>query len=349
MQHLTLGIETSCDDTCAAVVQNGQEVLSSAVSSQAEIHSLYGGVVPELASRNHSRNFVPLIDAALDEAGVNLCDIDLVAATRGPGLTGSLLVGMMGAKGLAWGLGVPFCGVNHLLAHIWAAALDEGGGSLPETAVCLIASGGHTELVYLKEHGTRGMLLGQTRDDAAGEAFDKVARVLGLGYPGGPAIDNLASDYDGITADLPRPMLQEQTYDMSFSGLKTAVMVLIEDISGKKPENLTRLSKEDSRLIAASFQEAVVDVLVARCIAGLQETDSDILVVVGGVAANSLLRHRLQTACGERNIGLIIPRVRYCTDNAAMVAAAGYAQADIGCTDSLDVDVDASLGLSLPE
>ncbi|MFW5896608.1 MAG: tRNA (adenosine(37)-N6)-threonylcarbamoyltransferase complex transferase subunit TsaD [Bacillota bacterium] len=330
-----LGIETSCDDTSASVVDGTLMVLSSVVGSQEIVHARHGGVVPELASRKHSENIIPVIDAALGEAGKSLDEIDLVAVTRGPGLVGSLLVGFMAAKGLAWGLGLPLVGVNHLAAHVWAAALDSGARKLPNPSVCLIVSGGHTDLLYYA--GERSEYLGGTRDDAAGEAYDKVARALGLSYPGGPIIDRIASSYRGKLLDLPRPMLQSGDFDFSFSGLKTAVAVASEGW-----ESLDGASIES---LAASFQEAVVDVLVTKAMAALEATGADNLIAAGGVAANSRLRSRLRDECASRGARLFIPPLKYCTDNAAMVAAAGINRYLERGADDRQIDVDPGLSL----
>ncbi len=332
---MVLGVETSCDDTSAAVVDGGLRVHSSIVGSQDRVHRVHGGVVPELASRRHSEDILPVIDAALREAEVDLGDIDLVAVTRGPGLVGSLLVGFMAAKGLAWGLDIPLVGVNHMAAHLWAAALDSGSPELPSPAVCLVVSGGHTDLLHLDDGVARH--LGGTRDDAVGEAYDKVARILDLGYPGGPIIDELASSYRGPRIDLPRPMMESGDLDFSFSGLKTAVSVAMRDADSSHAVNVPEM-------FAASFQDAAVDVLVAKTVRALYMTGSKHLIAAGGVAANSLLRSRLGEAATRLGVGLNIPPVKYCTDNAAMVAAAGYRRfADAGA-DAVDIDVDPSLG-----
>ena len=339
--QLVLGIETSCDDTGVAVLRGGHEILSSVLSSQIPIHATYGGVVPELASRSHSEHMIPLLQRALEEAGVGLGEIDVIAVTRGPGLVGSLLVGLMTAKGLAWSLDRPLVGVNHLAAHIWAAVLEIGQPELPVPALCLVVSGGHTEILYL-DADMSGRLLGQTRDDAAGEAFDKVARVLGLGFPGGPVIDRMASQYTGECVAFPRPMMDDGSFDFSFSGLKTAVAVHAEE--------LQRTGRWDEVAIAqtaASFQEAVVEVLVTKVLRALTETRAPRLIVAGGVAANRGLRDALQAASDPLRIDLIIPSPRYCTDNAAMVAAAGAWKYRSEGSDGWDLDVEPALRLPL--
>ena len=304
-----LGIETSCDETAAAVVANGSDVLSSVVSSQIDLHARFGGVVPEIASRAHVQLLTPVVAEVLVEAGVDSSAIDAVAATIGPGLVGSLLVGISAAKALALVWGVPFVGVNHLEAHLYAAFLEDP--DLEPPLVVLLASGGHTLLVAMDGHG-RYRQLGTTVDDAAGEAFDKVARFLGLGYPGGPAIDRVALAGDPDAIAFPRPML-DQGYDFSFSGLKTAVITYVR----KHPD----VSTAD---VAASFQRAIVDVLVAKARQAAREVGANGLCLAGGVAANSLLRERVLDACVEDGLRPFLPSHQFCTDNAAMVAAAAW-------------------------
>jgi len=304
-----LGIETSCDETAAAVVREGTDVLSSVVSSQVDLHARFGGVVPEVASRAHVELLTPVVAEALVEAGLQGPEVDAVACTVGPGLVGSLLVGISAAKALALVWDVPFVGVNHLEAHVYAAFLEEP--DLPLPLVVLLVSGGHTMLVEFRDHG-RYRVLGGTVDDAAGEAFDKVARFLGLGYPGGPAIDREAMHGDPAAIPFPRPML-ESGLDFSFSGLKTAVINHVR----AHPD----VSTPD---VAASFQAAVVEVLVAkarRAAAGVGATG---LCLAGGVAANSLLRERWLDVCTEDDLRCFLPSRSLCTDNAAMVAAAGW-------------------------
>ncbi len=328
-----LGIETSCDDTAAAVVDADMCVHANIVGSQESVHKVHGGVVPELASRRHSENILPVIDAALSEAGVTLADIGLVAVTRGPGLVGSLLVGFMAAKGLARGRELPLVGVNHVAAHLWAAALDSGSATLPSPSVCLIVSGGHTDLLHYSEGTARH--LGGTRDDAAGEAFDKVARILGLGFPGGPIIDRMASGYTGGRVDLPRPMLSSGDLDFSFSGLKTAVALSAREVTDQR----------SAAQLAASFQEAAVDVLVHKTMLAAEQTGANRVIAAGGVAANSHLRQRLEAETRSRGYTLHIPPIHYCTDNAAMVAAAGYRRYREHGSDRWDIDVDPALGV----
>jgi N6-L-threonylcarbamoyladenine synthase len=304
-----LAIETSCDETAAAVVAPGPEVLSSVVSSQVDLHARFGGVVPEVAGRAHLELLTPVVAEALERAGLaGVPPVDAVAATCGPGLVGSLLVGLSHAKALAMAWDVPFVGVNHLEGHLFASLLDHPDLEWP--LVVLLVSGGHTVLVLVEGLG-RYRLLGQTLDDAAGEAFDKVARFLGLGYPGGPAIDRVARDGDPGAFAFPRSMLDEG-YDFSFSGLKTAVVRTVE----KAPE-------ASSADVAASFQEAVVDVLVAKARRAVAATGARGLCLAGGVAANSLLRRRVAEACAADAVAALVPSMAMCTDNAAMIGAAG--------------------------
>lgn len=306
---LILGIETSCDETAAACVRGGLDVLSSVVSSQVELHAQYGGVVPEIASRAHSELIIPVVARAMVEAGVDDDGVDAVAATVGPGLIGALLVGVSAAKALALTWGVPFVAVNHLEAHLYAALLEDPTIELP--MVVLLVSGGHTMLVLMEDHG-RYRVLGQTLDDAAGEAFDKVARFLGLGYPGGPAIDHEAMTGDPEAVRFPRSMIDEGL-DFSFSGLKTAVVNHVR----KHPD----VSTSD---VAASFQAAVVDVLVAKARRAAAATGARALAIGGGVAANSLLREQFLTACTDDGLHAFLPSRAMCTDNAAMIASAGW-------------------------
>jgi N6-L-threonylcarbamoyladenine synthase len=327
-----LGIETSCDETAAAVVEGPTEVLSSVVSSQVDLHARYGGVVPEIASRAHVELLTPVVAEALVEAGIGDDGIDAVAATVGPGLVGSLLVGVSAAKALALVWDVPFVGVNHLEAHLYASMLEEPHLELP--MVVLLVSGGHTMLVSMEDHG-RYRMLGSTVDDAAGEAFDKVARYLGLGYPGGPAIDRIAMDGDPQAVAFPRPMLDEG-YDFSFSGLKTAVITHVR----KHPD----IGTAD---VAASFQQAVVDVLVAKARRAARDTGARAMALGGGVAANSLLRERFLDACTEDGLHGFLPSRAMCTDNAAMVAAAAWWRLRSDGPTPLDAGAEPNLSLPL--
>lgn len=304
-----LGIETSCDETAAAVVVDGRDLCSSVVSSQVDLHARYGGVVPEIASRAHVELVNDVIGEALLEAGTTLRDVDAVAAAHGPGLAGALLVGVSAAKAIALARACPYVGVNHHEAHMYAALIDDPG--LEPPFVTLVVSGGHTLLIAMDDHG-RYRVLGRTVDDAAGEAFDKVARFLGLGYPGGPAIDRLAPRGDPDAIAFPRPMLDEGN-DFSFSGLKTAVVLYVR----KHPA-------VDIADVAASFQAAVVDVLVAKLLRVAAQTGLSTVVIAGGVAANSALRRRLLDEGGSAGLRIVVPSVALCTDNAAMVAAAAW-------------------------
>jgi N6-L-threonylcarbamoyladenine synthase len=327
--ELILGIETSCDETAAAVVAGGTEVLSSVVSSQVDIHARYGGVVPEVASRAHVELLTPVIAQALVEAGVEGRDLSGVAATAGPGLVGSLLVGVSSAKALSLVWDLPFIAVNHLEAHLYSAFLEEPALELP--LVALLVSGGHTQLIVMDGHGSY-RVLGQTVDDAAGEAYDKVARYLGLGYPGGPLIDRLAMD-GSPTIDFPRPMMSS-AYDFSFSGLKTAVINHVR----KNPD----VPVED---VAASFQEAVVDVLVTKARRAARDVGAKAICLGGGVAANSRLREAILEACVDDGLQGFVPSRSLCTDNAAMVASVGWYRLQSDGPSPLDTGADPNLRL----
>ncbi len=391
---LILGIESSCDETGAAIIKDGRYLLSNVVASQAEIHDRYGGVVPEVASRQQLTTIIPVLETALEQAGCGWENIDAVAATYGPGLAGSLLVGLTVGKAVAMAHNLPFLGVNHLEAHIYANWLrgkiaaasketedsdweyQEGDPIFP--SMCLVISGAHSELVLVRGHG-QYELLGRTRDDAAGEAFDKVARILGLSYPGGPAIQKAAQhaqeelEQQGKSATqalnayrLPRSWLRG-TYDFSFSGLKTAVLHLAEGAAGEQNVQHTRSSGNAGKqvnqytrmgvqaaqrgganveLLAASFQEAVVDVLAVKTRLAAQEYHVKQVVLAGGVAANVSLRERLERELRPLNIRLKYPGVEFCTDNAAMIASAAFFHLLRGEQHGLDLDVEP--GLSLP-
>jgi N6-L-threonylcarbamoyladenine synthase len=330
-----LGIETSCDETAAAVVEDGQRILSNVLASQHEIHARFGGVVPELASRAHLERLGPLVEEALGEAGIGWEDVEGVAVTRGPGLIGALLVGMATAKAVSLALEVPFIAVNHLEGHVYANFLEHGPPEGPY--VCLIVSGGHTMLVYMPEPD-RFEVMGQTVDDAAGEAFDKIARFLGLGFPGGPALDRLAREGDADAVRFPRAMAGSGDYDFSLSGLKTAVIrhVRKERDAGREP------SLPD---LAASFQEAVVDVQVQKTIAAAEEKGVETILLGGGVVANSRLRERMTAEAGARGFRVHYPSLELCTDNAAMIAAAGSFRLARGERDPLDVSAEPGLTL----
>lgn len=310
-----LGIESSCDETAASVVRNGTEVLSNVVSTQIAIHRKFGGVVPEIASRKHIAHIMPVIDKALQDAGLPLEQIDAIAVTYGPGLVGALLVGLSAAKGLAFGTGKPLIGVNHLEGHVFANFLADR--ELKPPFLALVVSGGHTSLLVVEDYRTF-RLLGQTRDDAAGEAFDKIARFMGLPYPGGPEIEKLALGGNPAAIDFPRPLLPD-CYDFSFSGLKSAVINYVHT----EEQRGTELNRAD---VAASFQQAIVDVLVKRCQEALKATGLSRIVLAGGVSANRHLQEAL--ARGARAVGaeLVHPTPILCTDNAVMVAVRGYYQ-----------------------
>ncbi|HLB25335.1 MAG TPA: tRNA (adenosine(37)-N6)-threonylcarbamoyltransferase complex transferase subunit TsaD [Nitrospirota bacterium] len=343
---LILGIETSCDETAAAVVEDGKKILSNVVSSQVELHAKYGGIVPELASRAHIENIMPVVHEALEASGKKLGELDGVAVTVGPGLIGALLVGVSAAKALAYSAGIPLAGVNHIEGHLSAIFLESDEVYMP--FVLLVVSGGHTHL-YLVRGWCEYEKLGQTRDDAAGEAYDKVAKLLKLGYPGGPIIDRLsreASEKDMASGlgragaiKFPRTYLEPGSFDFSFSGLKTAVM---NHVKGLGPAGPTR---EQVAEICSSFQEAVVDVLVKKTVGAAKATGVDGIVVAGGVASNGALRSALKEAADAAGKKLLIPSPALCTDNAAMVAAAGYHLLRLGRTAGLDLNPQANLPL----
>ena len=380
---LVLGIESSCDETGAALVKDGRYILSNVVASQTEIHNRYGGVVPEVASRQQLTSILPVLEMALEQAGCSWEKIDAVAATYGPGLAGSLLVGLTVGKTLALAHTLPFLGVNHLEAHIYANWLRQENtliaSSTPEhwgyqegdpvfPLICLIVSGAHSELVFVPEHG-HYQLLGRTRDDAAGEAFDKVARILGLGYPGGPAIQKAAQRAEEELLHQQKSVAQARNsyrlprawlrgcYDFSFSGLKTAMLHLAEGATesndGKQVSQYTRMGVQAAQqgipnvaLLASSFQEAIVDVLAVKTRLAAQEYRVKQVVLAGGVAANTSLRARLQQELSPLHIHLSFPAVSLCTDNAAMIASAAFFHLSLGEQHGLDLDVQP--GLSLP-
>jgi N6-L-threonylcarbamoyladenine synthase len=309
-----LAIESSCDETSAAVVENGRNVLSNVIYSQIDIHTLYGGVVPEIASRKHIEKVSQVIDSALRQAEVTLDDIDAVAVTYGPGLVGALLVGVGAAKAIAFAKDIPLVGVHHIEGHIAANYIENK--ALEPPFMCLVVSGGHTHLVKVKGYGEFD-ILGITRDDAAGEAFDKVARAIGLGYPGGPKIDKKAKEGNPEAIEFPRAKVGDSVYDFSFSGLKSAVLNYINQAHMRNEE----INEAD---VAASFQKAVTEVLTEHAIAATKEYNMSKLALAGGVASNSALRQSMKDACEKNEIELVYPSPILCTDNAAMIGAAGY-------------------------
>jgi putative glycoprotease GCP/universal bacterial protein YeaZ len=333
-----LAIETSCDETACAVLENGRELLSSTVASQMDIHARYGGVFPEVASRQHVLSIIPVVEQTLAQSNLTLKDIDAIAVTRGPGLAGSLVVGMNMAKGLALGTSLPMIGVNHLEGHIYSSWIYNAGENAPPEPqfplMALLVSGGHTELNLMTDHLTY-QRLGSTRDDAAGEAFDKVARLLGLSYPGGPSIQRAAETGDPTRFKFPRSKL-DKPYDFSFSGLKTAVLYEVNDW---KKKNKT-LPVED---LAASFQAAVVEVLFKKTIQAARDHRAKEILVAGGVSANRVLRQAFQA---QSEFKVHIPPFSLCTDNAAMIAAAGYYRYSLGHVSGLDIDVQPTWPLS---
>lgn len=314
MSTTMLAIESSCDETAAAVVTDGRQVKSNIIYSQIALHTVYGGVVPEIASRKHVEKVNQVVRAAIDEAGVSWDDIDAVAVTYGPGLVGALLVGVSAAKALAYAKKKPLVGVNHIEGHIAANYIEHA--DLKPPFMCMVASGGHSHLVYVKDYNTFE-IVGKTRDDAAGEAFDKVARAIGLGYPGGPKVDKLAREGNPQAIDFPRAYMEDAPYDFSFSGLKSAVLNYLNSCEMKHIE----VNKAD---VAASFQQAVVDVLTDNSIRAAKAYGCTSLALAGGVASNSSLRDSLEKACEHEKIRFYYPSSVFCTDNAAMIGVAGY-------------------------
>ena len=333
-----LAIETSCDDTGAAIILNGRKILSNIVSSQVPIHQKYGGVVPELASRKHIESIVPIVTEALNKAKVTLKEIDGIAVTQGPGLVGSLLVGLSFAKSIAFATGLPFIGVNHIEAHLSAIFLDEKPPRFP--FIGLVVSGGHTSLFRMDGFG-KYQRLGQTRDDAAGEAFDKVGKLLGLGYPGGPIIDELSKTGNPKAVRFPRPVLAKNSLDFSFSGLKTAVVNYVKT-HPEPPENYSDGLIKD---IVSSFQEAIIDVLVKKTIQAAENHGLNRIVLSGGVAANHRLRQRMKEEAIERKLKVYIPSPIFCTDNAAMVGVVGHEYLKRGIRSPLSLNAFSNLPL----
>jgi N6-L-threonylcarbamoyladenine synthase len=330
---LVLGIESSCDDCAAALVKDGKTILSQAIHSQFEVHKPYGGVVPELASRNHLEKIIPVIEKAMHDARVGWTDLDGIAVTYGPGLVGSLLVGLSAAKALAFALEIPFWGVNHLEGHLMAIFLEDS--AVPFPFLGLIVSGGHTSLYRVEEFGSY-QLLGQTRDDAAGEAYDKVAKLLGLGYPGGVAIDRLSEGGDPQAFAFPRAMTSPKTLDFSFSGLKTAVRYFVER---HDPSFIQSRLKD----LVASFQEAVVDSLLIKLSQAVSFTEIREIVVSGGVASNRRLRDRVAGLAEAEGLEVLFPSPQLCTDNAAMVAAVGTRHLRAGKSSPFSLNAEANL------
>lgn len=318
--RVILGIESSCDETAASVVKNGREILSNVINTQIDFHKKYGGVVPEIASRKHIENIDSVIDEALIKANTTFSDIDAIAVTYGPGLVGALLIGVSSAKALSFALKKPLIAVNHIRGHISANFVAHH--DLKPPFVCLVASGGHSHIVNVKDY-TEFEILGRTRDDAAGEAFDKIARVLGLGYPGGPLIDGLAKSGNAEAVHFPRVRMEDNSLDFSFSGVKTAVINYLHKAE-QKGENV------DKADIAASFQEAVTDVLCEHTIEAAIKSGVKTVALAGGVAANTCLRRKMTEECKKHGISVIYPPPVLCTDNAAMIASAGYFEFEKG-------------------
>lgn len=325
---LILAIESSCDETAAAVVKNGRTVLSNVISSQIALHTLYGGVVPEIASRKHIEKINQVIKQALAEAGTELNDIDAIGVTYGPGLVGALLVGVAQAKAISYAAGKPLVGVHHIEGHVSANFIEHK--DLEPPFLCLIVSGGHTHLVIVKDYG-KYEIIGRTHDDAAGEAFDKVARAIGLGYPGGPKVDKLAKEGDKHAVLFPRANIAGAPYDFSFSGLKSAVLNHLNSCTMKGEE----VNNAD---IAASFQEAVVDALVSKTMTAAKDYNMAQIAMAGGVASNSALREAMEKACKERGFKLYYPSPILCTDNGAMIGAAAYYEYLNGTRHGLDLN-----------
>ncbi len=326
MISTVLGIESSCDETAASVVKEGKYMLSNVVSSQVATHEKFGGVVPEIASRKHIESIIPVIEQAVSKAGCRLSEIDAIAVTQGPGLIGSLMVGLSVAKALSFSLDKPFVGVNHIEAHTCAVHIEH---QVPFPFIALVVSGGHTS-IYLVNDFTEYVLIGKTRDDAAGEAFDKAARILGLGYPGGAKIDTLARKGNPEKIKFPRPFMDRESFDFSYSGLKTSLLYYVK----KNPIT----SKQEMHDICASYQEAIVDTLVNKTVSATKYYNIKNVVICGGVACNSRLREVSKEIFKKENINLFIPSPQLCTDNAAMVASLGYFRLKKGLESSLDVE-----------
>ena len=330
-----LAIESSCDETAASVVRNGREVLSNVIYSQIDLHTLYGGVVPEIASRKHIEKINQVIEQALKEAGMTLRQMDGIAVTYGPGLVGPLLVGVSAAKAISFATGIPLIGVHHIEGHISANFIENK--ELEPPFVCLVVSGGHSHLVIVKDYGEYE-IIGRTRDDAAGEAFDKVARAIGLGYPGGPKIDKLSREGNPDAIHFPRAKVEDNPYDFSFSGLKSAVLNYLNSCEMKGIE----VNRAD---VAASFQKAVIDVLVEHALEAVKEYGFDKFAIAGGVASNQSLRNAFEKECARRKIQFYHPSPIFCTDNAAMIGVAGYYEFIKGIRSGLDLNAVPNLKL----
>lgn len=330
-----LAIESSCDETAASVVRNGREVLSNVIYSQIDLHTLYGGVVPEIASRKHIEKINQVIEQALKEAGMTLRQMDGIAITYGPGLVGPLLVGVSAAKAISFATGIPLIGVHHIEGHISANFIENK--ELEPPFVCLVVSGGHSHLVIVKDYGEYE-IIGRTRDDAAGEAFDKVARAIGLGYPGGPKIDKLSKEGNPDAIHFPRAKVEDNPYDFSFSGLKSAVLNYLNSCEMKGIE----VNRAD---VAASFQKAVIDVLVEHALEAVKEYGFDKFAIAGGVASNQSLRNAFEKECSKRKIQFYHPSPIFCTDNAAMIGVAGYYEFIKGIRSGLDLNAVPNLKL----
>jgi N6-L-threonylcarbamoyladenine synthase len=332
---LVLGIESSCDETAASVIKGCREVLSNVIYSQIDLHTVYGGVVPEIASRGHIEKINQVVKKALSEAGKELKDMDAIAVTYGPGLVGALLVGVAHAKALGWAAGIPVVGVNHIEGHICANFIDNQ--SLEPPFMCLVASGGHSHLVNVTGYGEYE-IIARTRDDAAGEAFDKVARAIGLGYPGGPKIDKEARNGDPDSIDFPRAKVRENEYDFSFSGLKSAVLNYLNSCN-MKGETI------NSANVAASFQKAVVDTLVGHSMQAAKDRGVKKFAIAGGVASNTALREAFEKECAAAGIEFMRPQPVYCTDNGAMIGVAGSYEYLLGYRSGLDLNAVPNLSI----
>jgi N6-L-threonylcarbamoyladenine synthase len=335
---IILGLETSCDETSAAVVRDGK-LLSNATAVQL-FHSHHGGVVPELASRAHQRIIIPVVEDALRKASINKNDLDAIAAVYGPGLIGSILIGLSFGKGMAMGLGIPFIGINHMEAHIFSNMIEEPRPSFP--FVNLTVSGGHTQLVLVKDY-FNSELLGETLDDAAGEAFDKVAKMLGVGYPGGPLVDKYAAKGNAKAVKFPRPYLEEGSHQFSFSGLKTSALYYLRKAGFDKTADVNETFVAD---VCASFQAAIVDVLIDKLLTAAKKYKVKDIAVCGGVSANSELRRRLAVEARMNHLKLFIPKIDFCTDNGAMVAQAGYERMRKGFISNLELTAEPNLQMN---